>query len=107
MLVGVLLCQGSLWSAGVRVLPESLEGVVADGHTGGEIELFEFGAKLAEAEAGAVCDLGAAVQVQHFNVPAVLGKRPGKQWNSGEGEGDLLKRSFIEKIRGGSCSGTN
>ena len=61
------------------MLPVGLEGVVADGHTGGEIELFEFGAKLAEAETGAVCDLGAAVQVQHFDVSAVLSERPGKQ----------------------------
>lgn len=37
--------------------------MVTDGHTGGEIQLFEFGTKLAEAEAGAVGDLGAAVQV--------------------------------------------
>lgn len=36
--------------------------------------MFEFGAKLAEAEAGAVCDLGAAVQVQHLDVSAVLSK---------------------------------
>lgn len=36
--------------------------------------MFEFGAKLAEAEAGAVCDLGAAVQVQHFDISAVLSK---------------------------------
>lgn len=61
------------------MLPESLEGVVADGHAGSEIELLEFVAELAEAETGAVCDLGAAVQVQHFDVSAVLGKRPGKQ----------------------------
>lgn len=53
--------------------------MVADGHAGGEIKLFEFGAKLAQADAGAVCDLGAAVQVQHFNVPAVLSKCPGKR----------------------------
>lgn len=63
----------------MRVLPEGLEGVVADGHTGGEIQLFEFGAKLAETETSAVCDLGAAVQVQHFDVSAVLSKCPGKQ----------------------------
>lgn len=53
--------------------------MVADGHAGGEVELFEFGAELAEADAGAVRDLGAAVQVQHFDVPAVLSKRPEKQ----------------------------
>lgn len=65
--------------AGRDQLPEGLEGVVADGHAGGEVELFEFGAELAEADAGAVRDLGAAVQVQHFDVPAVLGERPEKQ----------------------------
>lgn len=47
--------------------------------------MFEFGAKFAEAEAGAVCDLGAAVQVQYFDVSAVLSKCPGKQSNSREG----------------------
>lgn len=45
----------------MRLIPERLQRVVADGHAGGEIKLFEFGAKLAEAEAGAVGDLGAAV----------------------------------------------
>lgn len=54
--------------------PEGLERVVADGHAGSQIQLLEFGAELAEADAGAVRDLGAAVQVQHFDVPAVLGK---------------------------------
>lgn len=63
----------------MRALPEGLEGVVADGHAGGEIKLFEFGAKLAQADTGAVCDLGAAIQVQHFNVPAVLCKCPWKR----------------------------
>ena len=38
--------------------------------------MLELGAELAEAQAGAVCDLGAAVQVQHLDVPAVLGERP-------------------------------
>ncbi len=75
------------------VLPEGLEGVVADGHTGGEIKLFEFGAKLAEAETGAVCDLGAAVQVQHFDVPAVLSKCSGKQLN-GRGRGGITQESL-------------
>lgn len=78
------------------MLPESLEGVVADGHTGSEIQMLELGAKLAEAQAGAVCDLGAAVQVQHFDVPAVLCKCPGKQWSSGEAGGELHKSGFIE-----------
>lgn len=50
--------------------------MVADRHAGGEIQLLEFGAELAEADAGAVGDLGAAVQVQHFDVPAVLGEGP-------------------------------
>lgn len=68
-----------LWLCESGELPEGLEGVVADGHAGGEVELFEFGAALAEADAGAVCDLGAAVQVQNFDVPAVLSKRPEKQ----------------------------
>lgn len=58
--------------------------------------MFEFGAKFAEAEAGAVCDLGAAVQVQHFNVSAVLSKCPGKQLNGGEGKWELLRSRFIE-----------
>lgn len=65
--------------ASVITVPEGLEGVVANRHTGSEIQLFELGAELAEAEAGAVCDLGAAVQVQHFDVSAVLSKCPGKQ----------------------------
>lgn len=45
----------------VCLIPEGLQRVVTDGHTGGEIQLFEFGTKLAEAEAGAVGDLCAAV----------------------------------------------
>lgn len=53
--------------------------MISDRDAGGEIQLFELGAKLAEAEAGAVCDLGAAVQVQHFDVSTVLSKCPGKQ----------------------------
>lgn len=53
--------------------------MVADGHAGREIQLLEFGAELAEADAGAVRDLGAAVQVQHFDVPAVLGKGSGRE----------------------------
>lgn len=48
--------------------------------------MFEFGAKLAEAEAGAVCDLSAAVKVQHFDVSAVLSKSPGKQVKHGRSE---------------------
>lgn len=45
----------------VWLVPEGLQRVVTDGHAGGEIELFELGTKLAEAEAGAVGDLGAAI----------------------------------------------
>lgn len=56
LLLAGLLCD-------VRWIPEGLQRVVADGHAGGEIKLLEFGAKLAEADAGAVGDLGAAVQV--------------------------------------------
>lgn len=56
--------------------------------------MFEFGAKLAEAETGAVCDLGAAVQVQHFNVSAVLSERPGKQSNSREGRWGITRESL-------------
>lgn len=77
------------------MLPEGFEGMVADGHTGSQIKLFEFGAKLAEAETGAVCDLGAAVQVEHFDVPAVLSKCPGKQSNSGR-EWELLRSLLIK-----------
>ena len=59
--------------------PEGLQGVVGDRHAGGEVQVLELGAELAETQAGAVCDLGAAVQVQHFDVPAVLGERPVEQ----------------------------
>lgn len=55
--------------------------------------MFEFGTKFAETEAGAVCDLGAAIQVQHFDVPAVLSKCPGKQSGGRRG---TLKSCFIE-----------
>lgn len=44
--------------------------------------MFESRAKLAEAQAGAVGDLCAAVQVQHFYVSTVLCKSPVKQVNS-------------------------
>ena len=50
--------------------------MVGDGHAGGEVQLLQLGAELAEAQAGAVRDLGAAVQVQHLDVPAVLGEGP-------------------------------
>ena len=50
--------------------------MVANRDAGGEVQLSEFGAELAEAEAGAICDLGAAIQIQHLDVPAVLRKRP-------------------------------
>lgn len=72
--------------------------MVADGHAGGEIQLLEFGAELAEADAGAVRDLGAAVQVQHLDVPAVLGKGP-EQEEEEEGK-------FYWRLTG-SGSGTN
>lgn len=64
--------------------------MVADGHAGGEIQLLEFGAELAEADAGAVRDLGAAVQVQHLDVPAVLGKGPEEEEEEGKVTGELL-----------------
>lgn len=48
--------RGKAWTT-----PEGLEGVVADGHAGSKIQLLEFGAELAEADAGAVRDLGAAI----------------------------------------------
>ena len=75
-------------------VPEGLEGVVADGHTGGEIQLLEFVAKLAEAETGAVCDLGAAVQVQHFDVSAVLRKCPGKTVKQQRGRKGITQESL-------------
>lgn len=64
--------------------------MVADGHAGGEIQLLEFGTELAEADAGAVRDLGAAVQVQHLDVPAVLGKGPVQGEEEGKITGELL-----------------
>lgn len=78
--------MGTSAMTSVWMLPEGLEGVVADRHTGGEIQVFELGAELAEAEAGAVCNLGAAIQVQNLNVSAVLSKRPGKHSQT-EGRG--------------------
>ena len=52
--------------------------MVGNRHTGSEVQLFEFAAELGEAETGAVCDLSAAVQVQHLNATAVQGKRPAR-----------------------------
>lgn len=63
--------------------------MVADGHAGSQIQLLELGAELAEADAGAVRDLGAAVQVQQFDVPAVLGKGPVKE------RGDKKEKSLV------------
>lgn len=67
-----------IWGEGGKcyAVPEGLEGMVGNRHAGGEVQMLELGAELAEAYAGAVCDLGAAIQIQHFNVTAVLCKRP-------------------------------
>lgn len=35
--------------------------MVGDGHTGREVEVAEFGAEFAEADAGGICDLSAAI----------------------------------------------
>lgn len=52
--------------------------MIGDGHAGGQIKVAKFGAELAKADAGGVCDLGAAVEVQVFNVATVLSKGPAK-----------------------------
>lgn len=52
--------------------------MVGDGHTGCEVEVAEFGAELAEADAGGICDLSAAIQIQLLYVSTVLRKSPAK-----------------------------
>lgn len=55
--------------------------MVGDGHTGREVEVAEFGAELAEADAGGICDLSAAVQIQMLYVTTILCKSPAKNTN--------------------------
>lgn len=52
--------------------------MVGDGHTGCEVQVAEFGAELAEADASGICDLSAAIQVQVLYVTTVLCKSPAK-----------------------------
>lgn len=52
--------------------------MVGDGHTGREVEVAEFGAELAEADAGGICDLSAAIQIQMLYVTTILCKSPAK-----------------------------
>ena len=50
--------------------------MVGDRHAGSQVEVAEFGAELAEADAGGICDLSAAIEVQLLYVTTVLGKSP-------------------------------
>lgn len=50
--------------------------MVSDGHAGSQVKVAELGAELAEADAGGVCDLSAAIQVQLLYITTVLGKSP-------------------------------
>lgn len=53
--------------------------MIGDGHAGGQVKVAEFRAELAKADACWIRDLGAAVEVQLFNVATVLSKGPVNQ----------------------------
>lgn len=52
--------------------------MIGDRHTGCEVEVAEFGTELAEADAGRIRDLSAAIQIQMLYVSTVLRKSPAK-----------------------------
>lgn len=68
--------------------------MIGDGHAGGQVEVAEFRAELAKADAGGIRDLGAAVEVQMFDVATVLS------------EGPVNQITFVNNIKYKDCIAT-